>query len=168
MRGTNRVLLAGWPNHVHLSNLSASETAQKQERKPMTRKRGALTADLACFRWKNRPLLVFAPDAEDLRYSRFSEWLRAMADEAADRDMVVLEVFEQGRGKMTRDVISEDIAARLRQRFRIEPGDFAVILVGKDGGEKLREEEPVALEAIFALIDSMPMRQEKMRRRGRH
>ena len=42
---------------------------------------------------------------------------------------------------------------------------FSVILIGKDGGVKLRSAEPVSAEAIFGLIDGMPMRQREMRNR---
>jgi len=33
------------------------------------------------------------------------------------------------------------------------------VLVGKDGGMKLRETRPVSAEALLLLIDRMPMRQ---------
>lgn len=35
---------------------------------------------------------------------------------------------------------------------------FRVRLVGKDGGVKLDQTEPVEVPALFALIDAMPMR----------
>ena len=35
---------------------------------------------------------------------------------------------------------------------------FAAILIGKDGGIKLRADRPVAPDQLFGLIDSMPMR----------
>ena len=42
---------------------------------------------------------------------------------------------------------------------------FEVLLIGKDGGVKLRRDKPVAAFEITALIDTMPMRQDEMRRR---
>lgn len=44
---------------------------------------------------------------------------------------------------------------------------FEVRLIGKDGGEKLRSATPVTMTAVFALIDSMPMRQAEMERARR-
>ncbi len=41
---------------------------------------------------------------------------------------------------------------------------FEVLLVGKDGGVKLRRDTPVPVADINSLIDSMPMRQSEMRR----
>jgi hypothetical protein len=43
-------------------------------------------------------------------------------------------------------------------------GPFTVLLVGKDGGVKLRSPGPVAAQELFALIDTMPMRRQEMRR----
>jgi len=42
-------------------------------------------------------------------------------------------------------------------------GAFTVVLIGKDGGEKLRREEGANLGEIFGLIDTMPMRRREMR-----
>lgn len=69
-----------------------------------------------------------------------------------------------------RDVVVQDIppeAARLRrpQLGVSSRAKFQVLLVGKDAGVKLRRDKPVAASEIIALIDTMPMRQEEMRRR---
>jgi hypothetical protein len=40
-----------------------------------------------------------------------------------------------------------------------------VILVGKDGTEKRREQTPIELADIFNQIDAMPMRQQEMKQR---
>ena len=50
-------------------------------------------------------------------------------------------------------------AARLRQQFGIALRAFAVILIGKVGMEKQREQTPVAPTALFRTIDAVPMRQ---------
>jgi len=39
---------------------------------------------------------------------------------------------------------------------------FTFILVGRDGGEKLRSNEVVKIGKLFGLIDSMPMRKREM------
>ena len=49
--------------------------------------------------------------------------------------------------------------------FKVKEDTFAVFLIGKDGGIKMRKEKVVPMEEIFRLIDSMPMRQAEMRRK---
>jgi len=44
----------------------------------------------------------------------------------------------------------------------VQAGTFQVLLIGKDGGVKLRSSGPVSMKDLFGLIDSMPMRQQEM------
>lgn len=68
-----------------------------------------------------------------------------------------------------RDVVVQDVTPEAARRDRPELGvsehaAFALLLVGKDGTVKLRRDAPVPAAAITALIDTMPMRQQEMRR----
>ena len=40
---------------------------------------------------------------------------------------------------------------------------FSVVLIGKDGGEKLRRATPLSPDELFAIVDAMPMRRAEMR-----
>jgi len=62
-----------------------------------------------------------------------------------------------------RDLIVIRADAQLRKKFAIPPHRFTAILIGKDGGEKARQSGELALDQFFALIDTMPMRQQEMR-----
>ena len=42
---------------------------------------------------------------------------------------------------------------------------FSVVLIGKDGGEKLRRTTPLSPDELFAIVDAMPMRRAGMRER---
>ena len=57
-------------------------------------------------------------------------------------------------------VVSGD---ELEKMFKVKPGYFTVLLIGKDGGEKHRANQPVPASEFFAMIDAMPMRQQEMR-----
>jgi hypothetical protein len=46
--------------------------------------------------------------------------------------------------------------------YAIGEEDFRVLLIGKDGGEKLRFADVPDLQAIYAVIDGMPMRSREM------
>lgn len=68
-----------------------------------------------------------------------------------------------------RDVVIQDITPDAARRERPGLGvnsqaSFELLLVGKDGEVKLRRDTPVAVSEIAALIDTMPMRQNEMRR----
>ena len=43
---------------------------------------------------------------------------------------------------------------------------FAIVLVGKDGGEKLRRTTPLSPEELFSIVDAMPMRRAELREKA--
>lgn len=122
--------------------------------------------DLSPYQWKNRLLFVFAPSRSHPMYDTLHKSLAAQAAEVADRDLVVFEVLESDLSFTNKDIIDPDTARLLREKIDADRGDFAVILVGKDGGVKLKSEEHTNLKDIFSLTDSMPMRQEEMRQKA--
>ncbi len=123
--------------------------------------------DLSKYQWENRLLMVFAPSAQHAGYQNLTRELEGQTDEIIDRDLLVFHVFEIGKSRISETVISKRAAESLQRRFSIAPGQITVVLIGKDGGEKLRRETTVDLNEIFSLIDSMPMRQREMRERGK-
>jgi hypothetical protein len=108
-------------------------------------------SNLQPYKWENRVLLLFGPrDSSEL----VKQKLILAADPAGleERDMMILEPPE---------------TERLQDRFEIDPAAFTAILVGKDGGEKLRSDRPVSLSELYGLIDQMPMRRREMRQQRR-
>jgi hypothetical protein len=83
--------------------------------------------------------------------------------EVLDRDLLVFHILEKGDTKLGNVPLSEGSGDYLREKFSINSGTFTTLLIGKDGGVKLRSQGPVELEEIFSLIDAMPMRQREMR-----
>ncbi len=108
-----------------------------------------------------RPLLIFAPRPDDPRLEIQVRTLEEHAAEAQDRDLAVIALPYQSPSPSRLQLTpAEEEAAR--RHYGIAPGDFAVILVGKDGGEKLRSGKPLSMTRLEQTIDAMPMRQEEM------
>jgi len=119
--------------------------------------------DLGKYRWKNRLLFLFSPSPEVPDFRTLSEELNRHSDGLRERDLLIFRVLEQAPSSLDSQEITTLEATSLRRRFGITLGNFTVVLVGKDGTVKLKRQGPIALEDIFALIDSMPMRQREMR-----
>ncbi len=99
-----------------------------------------------------RRLVVVVGQPDDPRVTRQHAALEHDAAALRERDLVVQDITP--------------VAAR-RERPELGVGSqaaFEVLLVGKDGEVKLRRAEPVAASEITALVDTMPMRQNEMRR----
>lgn len=53
--------------------------------------------------------------------------------------------------------------AGARQDYGVAEEESAALLVGRDGGVKLRSPEPITPDELFGRIDEMPMRQREVR-----
>ena len=118
------------------------------------------------YQWKNRLILVFSPSPEDTEYKALEKDIAVQAEEIIDRDILVFHILETGEIKLGESSLQTGAGDYLRRNFSISPGAFTVLLIGKDGGVKLRREGRVELDEIFSLIDTMPMRQREMREKS--
>ena len=118
----------------------------------------SVAAELGDYLWESRPLLLFAPTDSDPRLVETVNRIEASRCEAVNRDMVVGVVVTEGTSTLDGQAIDADEANRLMNQFAIGEDAFTVVLIGKDGGEKLRVTEVPDLGAIYSVIDGMPMR----------
>ncbi|MBJ7340508.1 DUF4174 domain-containing protein [Mycolicibacterium sp.] len=122
----------------------------------------AMAAELSDYRWQRRPLLVFAPTVNDPRVVETLSRIEASRCDFVTRDMVLGLVMSQGNSTLDGQAISSEQSRRLLRQYGIDEGAFSVVLIGKDGGEKLRVDEVPDLPAIYAVIDGMPMRSHEI------
>lgn len=123
----------------------------------------ARAAGLADYLWERRPLLVFAPSQDDARLMETLGRIEASRCDFVDRDMVLGVVVTEGDSTLDGQVINADEARRLAKQYGVGADAFTVVLLGKDGGEKRRVNAAPDLQAIYDLIDGMPMRSTEMR-----
>jgi hypothetical protein len=133
---------------------------------------GPVQPSLAALRHNYRPLLIFA-GSYDRNVQQQLQLLAQQRQEMEARQIVAVPflLHEEKNDKPWNGVLPDrDMmqltpaeSASARRRFRIDQDDFTVVLLGKDGGEKLRSDTPVTMETLTRLIDSMPMRQKEAR-----
>lgn len=113
------------------------------------------------YRWQNRLIVIATDGAHRTTSERQLDLLAHDPDAIAERHLIVVTLEDETvevDGTSQPDLTTHE----LRQRYDLPPGGFHVLLLGKDGGVKLRSDQPVALEDLNALIDTMPMRQREM------
>src|SRR5689334_2758282 len=98
----------------------------------------AVAAGLGDYLWERRPVLVFAPTDSDRRLVETRSRIEASRCAFVDRDMVLGVVVTGGNSTLDGQVVSADESQRLRKQYGIGANAFSVLLIGKDGGEKLR------------------------------
>ena len=106
------------------------------------------TDDLEEYLWLKRPIVIFADSENDPRFAEQLQLLRDGADELIERDVVVL--------------YDANPSARSDLREQLRPRSFALMLIGKDGGIKLRKPFPWSVRELIRAIDKMPLRQREI------
>lgn len=104
--------------------------------------------ELDAFKWRARPVIVFADSENDPAFARQLELLTDRLDELAERDVVLIV-----------DTSPDDKSAL---RTQLRPRGFMLTLVGKDGGVKLRKPFPWDVRALTRQIDKMPIRRQEI------
>ena len=109
--------------------------------------------DLEAYRWTHRPVVVFADSPADPRFQEQIDELLKDVPALMTRDVIVFVDTEPDR------------QSALRTKLR--PRGFMLVLIGKDGGVKLRKPLPWSVRELSRTIDKMPMRlREVEERRG--
>jgi hypothetical protein len=128
---------------------------------------GGNPVDLNVYRWKNRLLVVFTPSQDHSDYQSLIKEMQDQRNGLRERDVLVFEILEKGPSRLANFPLQKDSVDFLREKFSVGQGSFLVILIGKDGEEKIRRQK-VNLAEIFSVIDGMPMRQREMKERGKN
>ena len=97
-----------------------------------------------------RQLFIFGKEQNQLLVQQQLQLLSEANDGVKERDIKVI-VTE-----------SENAAGK---KYKVEAGQFTVILIGKDGSEKYRTNKLLQTKDLFSIIDAMPMRKSEMSRR---
>ena len=108
----------------------------------------AAEISLSDFLWIHRPIIVLADSPDDPRFIKQMSLLRADLSELAERNAIIL--------------TDTDPSLKTALREQLRPRGFMLVLIGKDGGVKLRKPFPWNVREISRVIDKMPMRRQEI------
>ena len=112
--------------------------------------------------WRNRLLIVVAPDASDPEVVEKLAVLKQQTDRLMDRDIRVFQIYLHGTSLDQEQPLSAEDVISLRRELGIEPDSKVLLLIGKDGTVKRRAPMHTSLRDIFIQIDGMPMRRAEI------
>lgn len=136
------------PFELHLAGVSAYATNA-----PFT---------LAQYQWKNRVLVLSAPNEDDKDLLKQQAELALSPEAFESRDMALVTLMDDAVSVAGHRELTAEEAATARAALGIRPGSFALRLIGKDGSVKLAAKTATSMKEMYALIDSMPMRLREM------
>ena len=110
------------------------------------------------YRWENRLLLVLNPDTDQPTEHQQLKAFEGYEQEIKARDLLIFIVS----GSQVLDSAGNPVDLQVDQiPYHAYSG---LMLIGKDGGVKLKKPFVVSPGEIFELIDSMPMRRAEMKK----
>ncbi|WP_224489679.1 DUF4174 domain-containing protein [Robertkochia flava] len=116
------------------------------------------------FRWKNRLLIIVTPNHEPPGISEHYQLFSKAPEANTDRDLLIITL--SGDKVWIGNTATTASAGVWRTHFSISPRYSGVILVGKDGSVKLKEEKITSPGVVYDRIDSMPMRKQEMSKKN--
>lgn len=122
--------------------------------------------DLKMYQWKNRILLLKDIHFDSDKLQDQLDLLHSNTEKLEDRDLLIFIVTDESVFDNTK-IKTELNSPSIIKKYGL--ADFnGLVLVGKDGGVKLKKGFIVNPKTIYNLIDSMPMRQAEMRSSSKH
>ncbi len=108
-----------------------------------------------------RVLIVFTPDSNSPGFKRQIALIEHHVYELTERNTVVIPVALAGNPAdhyvgENLPLASATEQSYARARFHVQPGEFLVVLLNRDGTEQIRSVIPVNIHDLVATLDSMP------------
>ena len=120
--------------------------------------------DLSKHQWKNRVLLIITENIEDQEFKNQIKKLQNNQKGLQNRKLIIYQMtsthFKLGISEENEWIKRPELYNNLKSNDKT----FEVILVGLDGGEKLRQNSVLTTDKLFSLIDGMPMRRAEIKR----
>ncbi len=126
-----------------------------------------MAQSLSQHEWENRIILLFAPDFQNQTLERQLDFFQKNEEGLADRKLIVYqitpdEVKKEGELLKNKRELENEL-----KKFKVKENEFTFILIGLDGGEKMRSLKVVPLDKLFGKIDRMPMRRSEIDQNNR-
>lgn len=116
------------------------------------------------FKWKNRLLIIYFNSENLSQHKNQIATINQATEEYEERDLKVIILQNQKAEIWDSEKSNQLEYSEIIQKLNIDSSEsYQNLLIGKDGGVKLRSDTPIANEKIFKTIDAMPMRQREMR-----
>jgi len=123
--------------------------------------------DLSKHHWEDRLILLLTEDLENEDFNNQLQELEMGLKELEDRKVVVYQVYQHQMKVGFAEGAQWTTATNLYKKYDEKDSPFEFYLIGLDGKIKLKDYNCVSLDKILDLIDSMPMRKEKLRSKSK-
>lgn len=119
--------------------------------------------DLYKFKGRNRILVFSAQSLSNTSFKKQWDAFLENTKKIEDRDLLLFVLIKQRIYDKDLKPVSHFNVNALRKKYNLPTSYEGFVLIGKDGGVKLKKDFFTEPKLIFQNIDQMPMRQREMR-----
>lgn len=122
--------------------------------------------DLSSHQWEDRLILILTDDSSNTVYQKQVDELYSDQQGLNDRKLEIYTILSDKFKRDDRENLGWIPSTDLYDEYKQSDEPFEILLIGLDGGIKLRQSEFLANEDLFGRIDQMPMRRNELRNRN--
>lgn len=130
----------------------------------ITLNQSCIAQSLSQHKWENRVILLFAPDFQNQQLNKQLDIFKKNKKGLEDRKLIVYQISSDAIKKEGKHLEKNGESTNWMEQFEVDKNKFTFILIGLDGGEKMRSSDFVSNLKLFSKIDQMPMRRAEIRK----
>ncbi len=112
--------------------------------------------------WEHRIILLFSPDIQNASLQKQLSLFEKNQEGIEERKLVIYQITPTAMKKNGTDFFDKKFNEQLFKKYKPRKDEFTFVLIGLDGGEKMRSTKVVTLDKLFRKIDRMPMRRAEV------
>lgn len=120
------------------------------------------TQNIKSHQWENRLLLVITDDINNEIYKNQITELKNNDKGLKERKLLVYQIKKDSYKKGLLENSDWQKSTDLYKTYRKTNTPFEILLIGLDGGIKLRQSKLLNCKYLFSIIDVMPMRRSEL------
>jgi hypothetical protein len=117
--------------------------------------------------WENRILLILSSDINSDVFNSQIKTIKENSEGLDERKLVVYKVVPEDY-ELVHKNNSWINDTKIFNTYKRTKKVFEVVLIGLDGGVKLRQTKYLSPEKLFAIIDGMPMRRSEIKSKNKN
>lgn len=117
-------------------------------------------------KWENRVLLILTDNTNSPVFKKQIIELKNHQKELKERKLIFYQIKKDGYKIGLDESIDWQKYSGFYIEYKKSKSPFEVLLIGLDGGIKKRETNLITSEALFAIIDVMPMRRSEINKKN--
>ena len=122
----------------------------------------SFSQDFKDHQWKNRVLIVSTNNEKGIEFQKQINLLENLDQELKERKLIVYQISDN-KYKLNFTESYKLLNSSSKKYVSTKDG-LQILLIGLDGGIKLKQNSILTAEKLFAIIDGMPMRKHELRK----